>query len=442
MDVALLSAIIVLPFLAALACARAIATNPRQAMVVSTAAAFVLAVLGLLATVDSVLPLLLTGRELLLTPIAQLGIQLQALAILGLFRPAGTVHEARMAPWLPVAWLSVAGMTLALLLNSLSLGLLAFVAAAMLWAFGLPASERSVAAGPVLRYAALLSLVMPLLLLAFALAERRTGSGTPDLEIVALALAAPGYGLILGIVPMHAWTLSLAGGAPREMLLGVLTLVQATALVMLLRTLEAYPWISEVASTPLLVGGTLSVLVGGWLAFSARLDDPDDWLVHAAVAHSGMLLIGLGTQSHAAMVGVLLLVFVRVLALVTLSSSRRVSGHLRRLGFGTATLALAGTPGLAGFPGLWLVLGHVPTTYAAAIRLAVLAGSGLLFATAIRHWRAPATLADDTPAGADDRGARVAVWVLIAVLLSLGLAPQVVVGAFERALRGMFIAAP
>lgn len=441
MDVALLLAIVVLPFAAAVACARVAAANPRHAMVVSTAASFVLAVLALLATVDSTLPLL-TGRALLLTPMAQLGIQLQALAILGLFRPAGPAHEARMVPWLPVAWLSVAGMSMALLLNSLSLGLLAFVAAAMLWVFGLPESERAVAAGPVLRYAALLSLVMPLLLLAFALAEQRTGSGTPDLEIVALALAAPGYGLILGIVPMHAWTLTLAGGAPREMLLGVLTLVQATAVVMLMRTLEAYPWIFEVASAPLLVGGTLSVLLGGWLAFSSRLDDPDDWLVYAAVAHSGLLLIGLGTQSHAATVGVLLLVFVRVLALVTMSSARRVSGHLRRLGFATATLALAGTPGLAGFPGLWLILRRVPTANAFGIRMAMLAGSGLLFGTAIRRWRATATLADDTPAGDDDRGARVAVWVLIALLVGLGIAPQAVVGAFERALRGMFIAAP
>lgn len=442
MDVAFLATIVVLPFAAAVACARVAATNPRQAMVVSTGASFALATLGLLATVDSVLPLVLTGRELRLTPMAQLGIQLQALAILGLFRPTDPAGEVRLAPWLPVAWLSVAGMSLGLLMNSLSLGLLAFIASAMLWAFGLPAPERARAAGPVLRFAALLALVMPLLLLAFALAEQRTGSGTPDLEIVALALAAPGYGLILGIVPMHAWTLSLAGGAPREMLLGVLALVQTTAAVMLMRTLEAYPWIAEVASTPLLAGGTISVIVGSWLAFASRLDDPDDWLVHAAVAHSGMLLVGLGTQSHAATVGVLLFVFVRVLALVTLASARRTTGLLRRIGFGTATLAMAGTPGFAGFPGLWLVLRHVPAQGAFPLRAALLVGSGLLFATAVRHWRAPATLADDTPVPADDPGARVAVWVLVGLLVGIGLAPQTVVGAFERALHGMFIASP
>lgn len=413
---------------------------PRRALGLSMVFAVGLTVAASLAVVDVELQLL-SGRSLLMSPVAQFGIQLLSLALLGLVMSLTRAPDEIVVHWLPVAWLSVSGLTLSLLMASLPLALLAFVSAALVWAFGLPPDDRAEASGAVLRFAALLALAMPLLLLALRLAEGRTSS-TPDLESLVLALAVPAFALYLGLIPMHAWTLTLASGAPRSMLFGVLGLVQTAGFVLLLRTLEEYPWITEVAGTPLIVGGALSAVVGGWLALSSRLEDPDDWLVYVMIASSGIMLAALGTQSRAAAIGMLLLLFARTLALLTLSLAPRVEGATRRLAYAAATLTVAGTPGLAGFPGTWLVLRMLGALGSAVAVVALLAGSGMMFGTALRRWHAPPEPATDLVVGEGearpDAGARWAVLVLIGLLVLFGLLPQLLVPAFERALRGLF----
>ena len=433
-----------LPFVAFGACV-ALRDRPRDVLRFSTAGALLLTLAASAAVVDVEIELF-AGRSLTMSPIAQLGLQLLALSMLGLAMSLSRARPEIVAHWLPVAWLSTGGLGLSLLVSSLPLSLLVFSGAALIWALGLPPSERRPATGAVMRYVALLALAMPMLLLAFRLAEERTSSAT-DLERVVLALAVPGFGLVLGLIPMHAWTLTLASGTPRTMLLGVLTLVQTTGFILLLRTLERYPWITEVAGDPLILGGALSAALGGWLALSAKLDDPDDWLVYALVAHSGFLLMGLGTQSRAAAVGVILMLFARVIALVLLSLAPRVEGNMSRTAAVAATLAISGTPGLAGFPGLWLVLRRIGLGAQGTASIALLAGSGLLFATAVRRWRAPETeWANDEvqpmPEGTADTGGQRAVVALIVLLVVLGLAPQVVAPAFEGSLRGLFLPLP
>jgi formate hydrogenlyase subunit 3/multisubunit Na+/H+ antiporter MnhD subunit len=310
-----------------------------------------------------------------------------------------------------------------------------------------------------------------MLLPAYRLAEQRTVS-TPELERIVLALAVPGFALLLGLIPLHAWTLSVASGAPREMLLGVVGVVQTAGFMLLLRTFEQHPWLTAQAGAPLILGGALSALLGGWLAVSARRADPDDWLVYALVAHSGMMMVGLGTQSRAAAVGVTLMLFARALAVVLLAVSPRTRGLPRRAAVTAATLALAGTPGLAGFPGLWLVLRRLletgdelpPLPGKPLVPLALLAGSGLLFATALRRWRIPQAGMDAAriggvaeaakaagleraagdrtlalaPTAGDATRARQMVWLLVILLLAAGLAPQLLAEPFGRALERMF----
>ncbi len=389
---AVLAAIVILPVAVSAACAR---FGPRRGLPLSTIAALALVVLASIAVTDVELPLL-AGRSLRMSPIAQMGIQLLALVMLGWVMALNGRSASVIGHWLPVAWLSLGGLVLSLLVSALPLALLGFVAAGMLWAFGLPPEERRASSGAVLRYTALLALAVPLLLPAYRLAAQRTVS-TPELERIVLALAVPGFALVLGLLPLHAWTISVASGAPREMLLGVTGIVQTAGFVLLLRTFEEHPWLTAQAGAPLILGGAFSALVGGWLAVSARRQDPDDWLVYALVAHSGMMMVGLGTQSRAAAVGVTLLLFARVLAILLLAVAPRVSGTQRRIAVAGATMALAGTPGLAGFPGLWLVLRRLletsdelpPLPGKQWVPLAILAASGLLFATALRRWRDP-----------------------------------------------------
>jgi formate hydrogenlyase subunit 3 len=352
--------------------------------------------------------------------------------------------EARplIVGWLGVAWLSLGGLVLALMINLLPLALLVFLASAMVWALGLPWMQREISSQAVMRYAALLALVMPLLLSAFRLAMERT-STTPHVEQAALALAVPGFGLVLGLIPLHAWALTLASGTPRAMLFGVLTLVLTAGYVLLFRTLADYAWMLGAAQGAFIVGGAVSALVGGWLALSARLDDPDDFLVYAVVANGGMLLAGLGARSATAGTGVALMLFARVLALILLALAPRAGSGLRRWAYGIGILALAGMPGLAGFPGLWVVLRRLHSAWAEPWpwpSIALVAASFLLFATAVRRWSAPESSDGSGAQGA--HGAQRAVWALLLLLVAIGVAPQLITPAFEGALRGIFFPLP
>ena len=441
----LLVATLLLPLAAA---GMSVRLRAAQALRMSTVVALVLVAAATLAVVDATVPLV-GLRALEMTRIAQLGIQLEALAMLGLVMGLHRAPPDTVTRWLPVAWTSMAGLSAALLVNSLPIGLIAFVAAALLWAFGLPEGERGAAMGAVLRYAALLALVIPLLLSAYRLAELRPAAvDKGDLEHLVLALVVPAFALLLGLIPMHAWVLTLASGAPRTMLFGVLTLVQTAGFALLLRTLEDLKWLTATATAPLVFGGAVSACLGAWLALSARIEDPDDWLVYAIVANSGMLIVGLGTQSRAAALGVVLMLFARVLALVLLGVGRRVTGMLQRAASAVALLTLAGTPGLAGFPGLWRILQKlageaggtaVQVPFGTPAHLALLSASALLFATAVRRWDAPLE-ATGVPEGRDVGGER-AVIVLIVLIVALGIAPQFVSGAFGRDLADMFFQA-
>lgn len=432
--------VVAVPFVAWGICLRLAGGQPARALRISVVMALALVLTVSLAVVDVEIPLL-AGRSLILKSVSQLGIQLLGLAMLGFVMGLGADGPEDIASWLPVAWLSLGGLTVALLISPLPMALLAFFGSALVWVFGLPEAERRAASNTVLRFAALLVLSVPVLLIAFRLADLRTAS-TPEIELLVLALAVPAFGLILGVVPLHAWSLTVASGTPRPMLFGILLLVQTAGFGLLLRTLATYPWMTGVARDALVVGGALSACAGGWLALSARRDDPDDWLIYAAAANSGMLLAGLGTQSAAGGAGVALLLFARVLALVTLALAPRVTWLLRRLALAAGTLALAGTPGLVGFPGLWLILRSLQSTERTIANVAILAGSGFLFATAMRRWRADSEPPDVDPVSANAAGARRAVIALIVLMVVLGFAPQVIAAAFATAIHDLFFTNP
>lgn len=429
---ALLLLLVALPLLAAAVAHIQLRRGSERARQPSLVFALLLALACTLAVIDVELPLA-AGRSLVLTPPAQLGIQLIALMALGLVLALEAEPPEIVADWLPVLWVGVFGLTLALLLSELPLALLALLGAALLWVFGLSGRERTAAPDALMRYGALLALLMPLLLLSFRIATERT-STTPELERLVLAFAVPGFGLLLGVMPLHAWALTLASGAPRMMLFAAVGLVQTAGVSLLLQTVTKSPWLTEGAHVPLMVGGAVSALAGGWLALSSRLDDQDDFLIYALVANSGFLLAGLGARSEAAAAGVALLLLGRVLALVVLALVPQVSGLQRRIAVTAALLTLAGTPGLAGFPGLWLVLRRLLETTAWPVPIALLLGSLLLFATAVRRW----SVDDEAGPPVETIGGRRAVVLLVVLLALLGVLPQLFAPAFTGATRGMF----
>jgi formate hydrogenlyase subunit 3/multisubunit Na+/H+ antiporter MnhD subunit len=429
-----LALIMALPPIAGLVCLRLASRNTPLAWWFSTVTALALALLASL-TVGASIPLP-ANRALELTAVAQFGVEVLALAMLALLLSLHRDASPVVARWLPVAWFSLSGLVAALLVNSLPVAVLCFLVAALVWVFGVPAADRSRSRSPMLRYMALLVLTMPLLVGGFGVASGM-GMAAVGVEALVLAFLAPGFGLVLGLIPLHGWTLTLAGGAPRAMLFGILALVQTTGYLLVIRTLESLPWLVSGAHDVLIFGGALSMLAGGWLALAAPLDDRDDWLVYAAIAGGGAVLVGLGSHTLPSAVGALFVILARVLALVLLALAPRV-GELRlaRLALAVGTVTLAGTPGLAGFPGLWLAL--QPLRAMQPAQLAMLAGSALLFATAVRRRGVTATPEAGDAAG-DGAGPRRAVWLLMGILLTIGLVPGLIVPALGDVLRDLYL---
>ncbi|HQZ71410.1 MAG: hypothetical protein ACH37Z_10305 [Anaerolineae bacterium] len=441
----LLLALILLPFVTGACVFWLRRGRPQLVPRVSVFAAVLLVLLVSIAIPDTSLDLF-SQRELSLLPEAQLGIQLLGLAMLGFVLANSTddADEGRSVDWLLMAWISLGGMVLSLLVRNLPIALLFFIGGAMIWTQGLPTQARQRAASATLRYLTLLAFCLPLMLIALRLAELRGElRDVESLERLALALAVPAFGLILGLIPLHAWVFTLAGKTPRAMVYGVTSLVQTAGFALLLRMLADNPWMTYGARAVLIGGGALSSLVGGWLALSAPKEDPDDWLIYATVANGGMILVGLGTQSEAAGAGVALLLFARVLALVMTELASQAGASLRRLANAVGTLTLAGTPGLAGFPGFWLIVRRLQTTDSPLAELTLLAGSGLLFATAVRRWSNVIVPTEPpAPATAQMEGIRRAVMLLIILLVILGLMPGLVAHSLDDALRKLNMPGP
>lgn len=430
----LLAVVAAFPFLMALGTSWAAERRAEWVIRLSSYAALALVVMATLAAIDVtiVTPL---GRSLVLSPLAQLGIQLLALAMLGLGLSLSGEDRQAAGRWLPLAWLSCGGLVLSLLITSLTLAAVTYVAAGLLWALGPPKPIRQSPTGPGLRYAGLLALALAPLVTALRLAE--IGLPVTGVEPLARALAAPGIALLLSIVPLHAWTVTLATGSPRVMVIGVLSLVQTAGLVLLIRVFGTYPWLMATQRSFLLASGALSAVIGGWMALVAEERDPDDWLAYAVIANTGFVIMGLATQSMRAAAGISVMLFARVLALVTIALALRAPARLAQLARAAGTLTLAGSPGFAGFPSLWLLLLALQLQAPAMMSLAAIVGSGLLFATAVRRWRS--TVQADAPAEADAVDARWPVVVLIILLIGLALVPQIASAVFGRALSGPFL---
>lgn len=420
-------------------------SRPELVPRVSVAAAVLLVLMVSVAIPETSLDMF-AQRELSLLPEAQLGIQLLGLAMLGfvLANSGPDVDGQGSQSWLVMAWLSLGGLVLSLLVRNLPIALLFFIGGAMIWTQGLPAHERRRAASATLRYLTLLAFCLPLMLIALRIAELRGEvRDVESVERLALALVVPAFGLILGLIPLHAWVFTLAGKTPRAMVYGVTSLVQTAGFALLLRMLADNPWMTYGARSVLVGAGALSSCVGAWLALSAPRNDPDDWLIYATVANGGLILVGLGTQSEAAGTGVALILFARVLALVLTELATQADAQLRRFAHAIGTLTLAGTPGLAGFPGFWLIVRRLQTTDSRLAELTVLAGSGLLFATAVRRWSYDIVPAAAIGSSASRQlGIRRAVLLLSVLLIVLGLMPGLVAHSLDEALRKLNMPGP
>jgi formate hydrogenlyase subunit 3/multisubunit Na+/H+ antiporter MnhD subunit len=280
------------------------------------------------------------------------------------------------------------------------------------------------------------------LLAAFALIETtRTSGETRTLAQVVVALLVIGMGLRLAAFPFHVWLPDLAAVAPPPAIALATGVVNVAAVILLLSTLSESPWLvlPERNRQILAAGGTLGALGGAVLALNAR--DLRRLVAYGASAELGFVWVGISLGSGTSVAAAISLVVANVVSVLlfwTLITQleRRVGttdlGTVRgliaqlpgtALGFLAAALTAGGIPLFAAFPGRWILyrLG-ADGNLAVALGLA-LANLMLLFAflRAFRLLFLGRPPLEVVPREAP--GATGSLLLLTAVSLALGMAP-------------------
>ncbi len=247
-----------------------------------------------------------------------------------------------------------------------------------------------------LRYLVMMSLAVPPLLLAPWLIDLQAVN--PDnlaLLRYATVLLVIGFAILLAVAPFHGWVSSIAADAPPVVTAFVLTTTNAVVLLLMLNLLQSYSWLSEDPQVfrALRLGGLLTAVVGGLLAFAQR--DFGRLLGYAVLSDVGCTLVALSVASPVALTAALLQVAHRSVGLMLAATGLGVVRHragsdsfaslagvARRLPLSTVGLvlgglSLAGMPLTAGFPSRWAIYRLFPAT---GVSLALLlSGAGVAF---------------------------------------------------------------
>lgn len=307
-----------------------------------------------------------------------------------------------------------------------------------------------------LRYLIMVSLAIPPLLIAPWLIELQAVN--PDnlaLLRYAAVLLAIGFAILLAVVPFHGWVSAVTVDAPPVVAAFVLTVTNAVVLLLMLNLLQYYPWLSEDPQvfSLLRLGGLLTAIVGGLLAFAQR--DFGRLLGYAVLSDMGCTLAALGVASPVALTAALLQVTHRSVGLMLTAMGLAVVRHqagsdsfadsagvARRLPISTAGLvlgglSLAGMPLTAGFPSRWAIyrLFSAPDTsteLSTSLALALLlSGAGV----ALGYLRGLSALLGSPIEPQVKREPRIASFIVLAMIvlcLWLGLRPQWLLPFIQR----------
>jgi len=224
-------------------------------------------------------------------------------------------------------------------------------------------SQRPGAAMTGMRTLTLVALSAPMLLLASWAAEYLTGSPGDLLvaRIGGLAVAI-GFGLTLGVVPFHVWLPPIFRHASPLATAMISVVVNLTVLMYLGSMLQVTMWPgqSEFYAAILLAGGILTAVAGGIVAFPQQ--SVHRALAYAALADTGLVLVGLGVGTAVSVRAATLHVALRAVGVVAVSMAAGVlqdsldgddiehlQGGLRRAPRSVLAMAIGGAS-LAGLP--------------------------------------------------------------------------------------------
>jgi len=236
-----------------------------------------------------------------------------------------------------------------------------------------PRPERLRAALAAGFYLALAAAAVGLAAGALAVAHHDASGGRWSLEIAALAgvllpasveaviggLLAVAGGLLLGLWPLHGWSIAGAAAGRSGAALLLFGPVRLLGLDLLLRLWLPLTPTAAADQGPLLAGLALAGAIYG--AVVARVEpDPRRAIGLVALVPAGLLVLGVAGQHHEGLLGALALALTLTLGaaagLLAVAETRDHGGPRTALARRLAPLGLSAAPGLAGFVGAALVL--------------------------------------------------------------------------------------
>ena len=252
----------------------------------------------------------------------------------------------------------------------------------------------------------------------------------PSAAILIAATFFVAFGTKLGLFPFHFWLPSVYARtrpAVAAILSGALANIGAYGLI----RFGAYllPKELALASTVLIVIGSISVIYGALLAVSRR--DPAEMLAYSAIGQAGYVLIALGVGGPVGFAAAVLYAILNALSKALLFLSGSLRGVLVAGAFAIGSLSLAGVPPTAGFIGKLEIFRTGVEAGSVALVILLFAGGALAFLYAFQlyqheFWRGTrAAPIDGSPAvAASSPGVRSVSVVLALIVLGLGIWPE------------------
>lgn len=261
----------------------------------------------------------------------------------------------------------------------------------------------------------------------------------PQTLILVAALVLVAFGVKLGLFPFHFWVPAVYRGthpAMAAILSGVIANIGGYGLLRFGG--EILPRELHLASVALLALGGASILYGGVLALSRRA--PAEVLAYSSISQAGYILLALGIGGPLGFAAAVLYAALNALNKTLLFLAAGLRGPWVGAAFAVGALSVAGVPPAAGFLGKAGLFRAGLGADSYAVLALVFVGSALSFLymfTAYQGCQA------DEGGGEESRlGPRLLVLGLAVVILLLGLWPELLLAASERAAAVLLAEAP
>jgi formate hydrogenlyase subunit 3/multisubunit Na+/H+ antiporter MnhD subunit len=347
------------------------------------------------------------------------------------------------------------------LLQTFELSLIVFAISSTVAVFiiqgGQPASVRGAQ-----RYLAVTLLAVPLLLAAAWLLDNPEAAGTIRPALVPAAL---GFGLLLAAFPFGTWMPAMAADAPPIVTAFVFISGQAMAMFLALIFLRDNPVLLTSAAAPDVIRLAALVMAASGGVMAAVQRDLGRLFGYAALSDLGIMLLAFGSGGSQDLTMTLLYTADRSMAITLMATALAILRHrattdrfgelagvARRLPIATmglmlGGLALAGFPITAGFPLHWAVYRTVwnwaqpfsegQTWVWILTLIALLASSAGIMVGLLRGLSAMLGGEARDQVGRQPILASLMVMALAAVVILLGIYPQLLLGPVQNAVQAL-----